>query len=112
MASAIASIGVTCILFVGVLATRGRFEEFFTDFGYVDFQATLPALTNGVRSTCFVAVVGLLFAMTVIKEFLLKSKPARAACNTAAFYGALLLGALYVMGMFLPLNVLIERVSQ
>ncbi len=112
MVRVVGSTCITGILLVAVLATRGRFEKIFSDFGYVDFPATLPALTNAVRSACFVWLAGTLFGLTIVKEFLLKNKRARATCDTAAICGAVLLGTLYAIGMLLPLDVLIERISK
>lgn len=93
-------------LFFAVLSTQGGLDKIFSDFGCRE----LPAITNLVRSGLFVWLAGTMFGLTIIKELLLKNTAMRAACNSVAIIAAMVLGALYVFGMFVPLITLIEKV--
>jgi hypothetical protein len=79
---------------------------------FVEFEAERPVLTDMVLSAPFVWLVGLLFGLTGIKEVLLKNRTAKATCNTMALLVAFFLGALYVVGIWRPLIVLLDSPSK
>ena len=73
----VASILTTGGLLAVVLSTRIKFSNIFADF-----QAELPLLTDILRSACFAWLVGILFGLTILKEFVVRNRTATAACNT------------------------------
>jgi hypothetical protein len=97
---------LTAGLLAEVVSTRSRFEKMFFEFGV---KAPLP--TRVFLSPLFEWFAGALFGLTIVKEFLLKSRSKRAVCDTIAICAALLLFALYVAYMFRPLIVLINKLA-
>ncbi len=94
-------------LLATVLRTRGQFVKIFADF-----KTELPLVTHVVQSAPFVWLVGTLFALNVAKEFLPVTRKTKAVCSTIAILAVLVLGALYLTSIFLPLTVLIEKLSR
>jgi hypothetical protein len=94
-------------LFAGVLFSRGKFGEVFADFGYRE----LPATTNIARSLPFLLLAGTLLGVAIAKEWLLKDGALRSVWNDVTIIVALVLGGLYVIGMFIPLTTLAVKVS-
>lgn len=77
-----------------------------------DLYGEVPTLPSMLLSLPFVWFVGVLFALTVAKEFFLERGAKKASWNIAAVVVAMVLGGIYLMGVFLPCsNVLIERIK-
>jgi signal transduction histidine kinase len=100
------SVGLTTVLFIAVLSTRGYFYKLFDDFG-----VQLPAITTMLCSAVFAWLVGVLFGVTVLVQMIITSRNTKTAWNVIAIVFALLLGGLYAIAMFLPLVVTIEALS-
>jgi hypothetical protein len=97
---------LTAHLLAIVLATRGRFRKIF-----LDFDVQLPVLTSVVCSAEFAWLVAAVFALTVIKQLLVRDSTAKAVFDAASIVTALALGGLYVEGIFLPLLELIDKLT-
>jgi hypothetical protein len=103
--------GVSLSLLGGLLAlilsTRNSLGKLF-----VDFNVELPQIANVAASPWFARVVGALLVLTALKEFVVRSRAARAVCNATAIFAAVLLGGVYAIGMFLPLIKLVQNLSR
>jgi hypothetical protein len=94
-------------LLAAVLRTQAGFSKIFADFAM-----KLPTLTLLVSSPGFTWLVGVLFVTTVLKELLLRNVTARTIWNACAILAVQVLAALYVIGIFGPLIVLVDRVAK
>jgi hypothetical protein len=94
----VASLFLTGALLVVVSCTRGSFNRIFTDF-----NTKMPAITNVVRSPSFVAMVVVLFGITIISSVVPRNRVMHAIWNKIAVVAVVILGSLYVLGMFYPL---------
>ena len=89
---------LTGILFIAVIISRAFLARIF-----VEFDVQTPMLTGIVRSAPFAWLVGLLFGLTVVVEVFLKNRTAKAIWRLFAILAVLVLGALYLFGMFRPM---------
>jgi hypothetical protein len=94
-------------LFIVVLLTQSRFGKVFAEFGF-----PLPVLTKIVRSGLFLWLLGALLGLTIFLDWRLRNSDRREPCNTVAVIVILALGALYVIGMFLPLVMPLQNLSK
>lgn len=94
----VAALCLTGALFVGVVSTQGRFNRIFAEF-----KTTMPWLTDLVRSPSFAWLAGGLFAVTIAVEFACKRGKWKAVFSIIAVVVALLMAALYMVGMLSPL---------
>jgi len=92
------SLFFTGALFVGVVSTQGRFNRIF-----VEFNTKLMPLTDFVRSPSFAWLTGTLFGVTIAVEFAFKRRKWKTTFSTIAILVAVLMAAVYVVGMFWPL---------
>jgi hypothetical protein len=92
------AIFLTGALFAGVVGTQGRFNRMFSEFG-----TKLMPLTDFVRSPSFAWLAGTLFVVTIAVEFAVKRRKWKTTFSTIAILVAVLMAAVYVVGMFLPL---------
>lgn len=99
------AVGLTLALAVAVLGTRGHFGSLFEDIG-----VKLPTLTAIALSPIFAGIAVLLCGLTIIVQ-VIASGSVRAAWKMTAIGFGLLLGAVYTIGMFRPLVMLIEDLS-
>lgn len=106
MVLAAAALLLTGGLAASVAKTQTSFSKIFRDFG-----VELPALTVLVQSPWFLGVLTVLFATTALKELLVKDAPTKAIWNGLAILSALVLGGLYLVGVFGPLICLIDKLS-
>lgn len=88
------------------LVSRNIFEKIFAEF-----KATMPFITELAWSPGFLGLLFFVFALTIGKEFFLRSVVARLA--STVFFGmiVLALAAIYVVAVFLPLFELIDKLS-
>jgi hypothetical protein len=100
------SILLSGALVVAILSTRGRFNAIFMDLG-----TDLPAITNIACSDLFVWLAAVVPGLAIVAGALWKGRTAEARCNAIAIFAALFLGAVYVVGMVLPLLTLITRLQ-
>ena len=89
---------LTGALLAAVSCTRGPFNTIF-----LELSTKMPAITDVVRSPRFVWIVAVLFGLTIVSTCVLRNSASQRAWNKIAILAALVLGGLYVSGMFLPL---------
>jgi hypothetical protein len=109
--ASVALTGVSLLLIGGLLTlivnTRSSFEKMLAEFNVV-----LPQIAYVAESLWLVWIVATLLALTALKEFLVRSRTARAVCNASAIFVALVVGGVYAVGMFLPLMTLVKNLSR
>ena len=94
------------VLMLGILLSRSWVLHALDDFG-----VGLPAVSVVALNLAFPAVVGVLLALMIVKQFLIRSPRVASAGNTIALLAGLLLLAVYLVGVVAPFFLLVDGLS-
>lgn len=106
VAGAMASGLSTALLFAIVASSRSSMGSIIRDL-----RGEVPAFPSVLLSLPFVWLVGALFALTVGKDLFMDRGAKKAWWNTVIIFAAMVLGGIYLIGVFWPCVVLIERIE-
>lgn len=91
---------------VAILATRQRFNHLFDDFALQ--RSRLTSLATG---PFLPGVLGWFVGAAIVVDWLVPGTARQGRWNTVAFFGVVACLAVYVVGVFLPINELIRNLS-